>query len=317
VGFTEPSRSGHAAVRNRTTKRCRDVAVAGRGYFPAPSLTLRVAALAFEVFRRRRAETDPPLRKNRNRADPRVLAPLQSSHCCPGRTRPPLVGFVRRCVPRPRLAPRPHTGADLPSTDAESRKRVPGFATERPLPHASLHASVPRNHPRNPVPSSWSCTTSTVSSARRSRACCIPLPVMGFVAFRVPGIPIRGLASQPLAGGPNPSSRRTSHPPKASSTAAAPRHRGRCPLAVGRRSCSAPVRRRCQRRTQSSTRPGRRLRGVAPPSSLDTIPTVAGRGRARPSMGFVPLQGPSSPTRSTRAPDRCAARPRRIRRKPR
>jgi hypothetical protein len=40
------------------------------------------------------------------------------------------------------------------------------------------------NHPRNPVPPSWFRATSTVSSARRSRACCIPLPVLGFVAFR-------------------------------------------------------------------------------------------------------------------------------------
>jgi len=61
----------------------RGVAVAGGWLLPAPSRTLRVAALAFEVFRRRRAGTDPPLRKNRNRADPQALAPLQSSHCCP------------------------------------------------------------------------------------------------------------------------------------------------------------------------------------------------------------------------------------------
>jgi hypothetical protein len=268
VGFTEPSRSGHAAVRNRTTKRCRDVAVAGRGYFPAPSLTLRVAALAFEVFRRRRAETDPPLRKNRNRADPRVLAPLQSSHCCPGRTRPPLVGFVRRCVPRPRLAPRPRTGADLPSTDAESRKRVPGFATERPLPHASLHASVPRNHPRNPVPSAWFRTTSTVSSARRLRACCIPLPVMGFAAFRVAGFPT---STRRTGSGGRTDIVLAAHfiPPEGSPTAAAPRHRGRCPLAVRNAPARHPRAHRCRHTPAHSAKPPRRLRGVAPPSSSD------------------------------------------------
>jgi hypothetical protein len=66
---------------------------------------------------------------------------------------------------------------------------------------------------------------------------------MGFAAFQGAGFPIRDLASQIVAGGPTPSSRRTSHPPKVLSTAAVPRHRGRCPRAVGRRSRS--TRRSC------------------------------------------------------------------------
>jgi len=270
VGFTEPSGTGHAAVRNRTTERYRGVAVAGRGYFPAPSLTLRVAALAFEVFRRRRSGTDPPLRKNRNRADPRVLAPLQSSHCCPGRTRPPLVGFVRRCVPMPRLAPQPGSGADLPSTDPETRKRIPRLPTERPLPHASPHASVPRNHPRNRVPSSWFCTTSTVSSARRLRACCIPLPAMGFVAFLMSRIP------DPRSGEPDRGGRTESFLATSFHT---PRRHPRlqpyhvtvafAPLPSAIRPARLLVRRCCQRRPQRFTRPKPRLRGLSPLSSAD------------------------------------------------
>jgi hypothetical protein len=89
-----------------------------------------------------------------------------------------------------------------------------GLATERPLPRTSPHASVPRSHPRNPVPPSWFCTTSMVSSARRSRACCIPLPVLGFAAFQGARFPIPDLANQIRAGGPTPSSRRTLTPPE-------------------------------------------------------------------------------------------------------
>jgi hypothetical protein len=161
----------------------RGVVVAGGWLVPAPSRTLRVTALAFEVFRRRRAVTDPPLRKNRNRADPRALAPLQSSHCCPGRTRPPLVGFVRRCVPKPRLAPQPGSGADPPSTDPVTRKRAPGVSRRASTPTYVAARFGCKEPSLQLVPSSWFCTTSTVSSARRSRACCIPLPVMGFAAF--------------------------------------------------------------------------------------------------------------------------------------
>jgi hypothetical protein len=123
-----------------------------------------------------------------------------------------------------------------------SSRIAPG--TAHPPPPTCHRASTPAralrpvprfrgNHPRNPVPSSWFRTTSTVSSARRSRACCIPLPVLGFVAFRDHRVPGRLLDESrgrrecrlpprddftPLEGFP--------------STTAAPRHRGRCPLAV-------------------------------------------------------------------------------------
>ena len=193
--------------------------------------------------------------------------PSRALAAAPGRTRPPLVGFVRRCGTEPRLSPRPEPGADHPSTDPVSRERVPGWIpAERPLPRASLRASVPRSQPRNPVPSAWFHTTSTVSSARRSRACCIPLPVMGFAAFRGAGF--------------RTATRRTGswqedrHPPR--SALHTPRRNPRqqphhvtvavapVPLVMSPldpRSAPLPA------HPASSARPPRRLRGVAPPSS--------------------------------------------------
>jgi len=308
VGFTEPSGAGHAAVRNRTTKRYRDVAVAGRWYFPAPSLTLRVAALAFEVFRRRRAGTDPPLRKNRNRADPRVLAPLQSSHCCPGRTRPPLVGFVRRCVSKPQLALQPRHGRRPPLHRLrDAQARLGCSPTERPLPHALPRASVSRNHPRNPVPSSWFHTTSTVSSARRSRACCIPLPVMGFVAFLGAGFPIPDLASQIAAGGPNPSSRRTFTPPEG--TLDCSRTTSPWPL--------PPCRQRPVPLGSSLVTVAGDAFGAPPDRSVDfeallrrRVRTPRDRCRSSGALSFHGLCSPSRsflPNKSTPAPARCTA----------
>jgi len=217
----------------------RGVVVAGGWLLPAPSRTLRVTAPAFEVFRRRRAVTDPSLRKNRNRADPLALAPLQSSHCCPGRTRPPLVGFVRRCVPKPRLSPQPGSGADLPSTDPGTRKRVPSLSRRASTP-AYVAARFGR---RGPSLQSRSVLVVLhhLDGFLRSEVAGLLHPAAGHGVRRVSraGFPIRDLASQIVAGRPKPSSRRTSYPPKASSTAAVPRRRGRCPRAVSRRSRSA------------------------------------------------------------------------------
>jgi len=106
--------------------------------------------------------------------------------------------------------------------------------------HVAVCFGPEENHPRNPVPSSWFRTTSTVSSARRSRACCIPLPVMGFAAFLESDSRSPAWQARPRREDRHPSSRRTSYPPKVSSTAAVPRHRGRCPRAVGHPSRSAP-----------------------------------------------------------------------------
>lgn len=51
----------------------------------------------------------------------------------------------------------------------------------RPLPRAEARFGPTAPPVSTLVPPAWFRTTSTVSSARRSWACCIPLPVMGFV----------------------------------------------------------------------------------------------------------------------------------------
>lgn len=58
------------------------------------------------------------------------------------------------------------------------------FSFARPLPPILLLVSVQRVQPLNLVPFLRFCTTSTVSSARRLRAYCIPLPAIGFVVFQ-------------------------------------------------------------------------------------------------------------------------------------
>ena len=79
----------------------------------------------------------------------------------------------------------------------------------------------------DPVPSSWFCTTSTACSAAKLRACCIPLPTMGFVSF--PGFRFQ-TAEAVGERGPFPAT----HVPleELPSSAAAPCHHGRCPLVV-------------------------------------------------------------------------------------
>jgi len=61
----------------------------------------------------------------------------------------------------------------------------------RTLPLAKLAGASDKQ-----VPPSWFRTTATVFSARRSRACCIPLPILGFAAFLVRS----SLAPEPLSG---------------------------------------------------------------------------------------------------------------------
>jgi hypothetical protein len=272
VGFTEPSGAGHAAVRNRTTKRYRDVAVAGRWYCPAPYLTLRVTALAFEVFRRRRAGTDPPLRKNRNRADPRVLAPLQSSHCCPGRTRPPLVGFVRRCVSKTAACAAAPTRAPTTPPPTPRRASAPRVFTDRASTPARVAACFGLEEP-----SSKSCSVLVVShhldGFLRSEVAGLLHPAAGHGVRRVsgsripdprPGKPDRGGRTESFLATHFHTPRRHLDCSRTTSPWPLPPCRQR-PVPLG----SSPVH-RCRRRTWSSTRPERRLRGFAPPSSPDT-----------------------------------------------
>jgi hypothetical protein len=66
----------------------------------------------------------------------------------------------------------------------------------------------------DPVPSSWSLTTSTVCSAQGLRVCCTPLTTLGFDAF-LAGTPRRRPGWVALER-PSPSPRRESYPSKSS-----------------------------------------------------------------------------------------------------
>lgn len=73
----------------------------------------------------------------------------------------PLLGFIQRP---------PLLRVSVKSPLRSAPRGVPTSATRQP--DASL------------VPPTWSRTTSTACSSSRLRACCIPLPDMGFTAFR-------------------------------------------------------------------------------------------------------------------------------------
>jgi hypothetical protein len=114
---------------------------------------------------------------------------------------------------------------------------LPEFTPARPHGRASASREPPSPH----VPPSWFRTTSAVSSSGSSRACCIPLPILGFVAF--PSGSTRFVkVRRPLAE-PN-----TAFPAtfvslrRMSSTAAVPRHRGQSSAVE-----SVTPHRRCQR----------------------------------------------------------------------
>jgi hypothetical protein len=95
----------------------------------------------------------------------------------------------------------------------------------RPLPLTREPASARCCQRAGRVPSAWFRTTSTGFSERCLRACCIPLPIMGFAAFQ-------HLLDRfgPKTGRPEeriPAARFI--PPEGfPSPVAVPRHRGRC-----------------------------------------------------------------------------------------
>jgi len=156
-----------------------------------------------------------------------------------------------------------------------------------------------RHHPSSLVPSSWFRTTSTVFSARSSRACCIPLPVVGFAAFRRNPLPWITAAGHPRVVGAScrgecgpRSSRR--HDPSKSSPRSQPYRvtAACCPLAVGSlpgRSppalhCWSAEVAACQARSSTSRRFS--ANGSV---ALDTL--ASGKSLV-PSMGLCPLRGP-------------------------
>jgi hypothetical protein len=256
----------------------RGARVAGRLAFPAPSMALvrrrtrppRVSGCSALVsFPKERGHADPP----------ELRSPSELLFCCPGWNQPPPLGFVV-----------------LPSVDTPS---------ERPLPSMLPCASVPRCHPRNPVPSSWFLTTSTGSSARRSRACCIPLPTWGSPRFLPSGHPLslpRPACFLDVRGIP-----RSATTPRRISATAALRHRSRCPLAVP--SCrTGPVSRASVARVAldlSRTTGAPTTRPCSIAEFQAPAPPLPVRPRPVPSWAFfpfkvLPLAGVPPPVREVR-----------------
>jgi hypothetical protein len=144
------------------------------------------------------------------------------------------------------------------------------------------------------VPSPRFLTTSTASSTGTLRACCIPLPTMGFVAVPLPLWPRANPVSQRQRPHDATTPRRSPHP------TAVPRHRGRTPLAV-------PP---CAHSTEVEPAHCRRLQGLAPSHAPDLPARL-------PCLTDPLLPGLFSPSRSRHS--RCPPFPRgeRIRRRSR
>jgi len=262
------------------------------------------------VFRRRRASTTP-LAVRDGRADPRGLgSPPELVSCRPGRTSDLLSWDSSRRSRASRIAPerrderrnRPSTDPSPPSPrgcphGSVRRRWLPPSVHSHRIAAASVHGA---SGSVNPVPSSWFHTTSTASSARRSRACCIPLPVLGFAAF--PGGLPRGshpALSRDAFHTPRRNPRRQPHHV---TVAVAP-----WPFASG--PSARPLTAVASSELRSSVPERRRLRGFAPPSSWDLPPTVASR---KPAPSFPGLGSPSRSFRSSagsRTVDRGVARP--------
>jgi hypothetical protein len=216
--------------------------------------------------------------------------------------RPPLVGFVRRCGPDRGFRRDPEPGAVRPSTDSVPRKRDPV------VPRASTPARIAaRFGPEEP--SSESCSVRVVShhldGFLRSEVAGLLHPAAGHGVRCVSGSRIPG----PRPGKPDRGGRTdtvlAAHftPPegildcsRTTSPWPLPPCRWRCPPST-RRSAPLPVHPRELRETTTSTS------GRCSAAEFGPPPTVAGRGTPCPSMGFVPLRGPSREARAfERAP---------------
>lgn len=123
---------------------------------------------------------------------------------------------------------------------------------------------------------------------RGPQACCILQPVLGFATFP----PYLSAADRRSAGGGLP--RRAGRTPRRNPRATAvPRHRGRCPLAVGTCAPSTLAPPRC--RSGVYVDGGRRTSTSRPCSVVGSRrdPHRCRCGRDRSFLGFYPLQGPS------------------------
>jgi hypothetical protein len=202
LGFTWSRDRALAPPKPEEHEAARGVVVAGRWSLPRSLPGLARLRAGLRGLPTGAAPSPHPLAVAAIRADPEPWLPFRALTCCPGRTFVDLLSWDSpvlaprssrsedRSVERPRLSPRPETGTPPPSTDP----------AERPLPRAFPPASAPERPSLQLVPSSWFRTTSTVSSARRSRACCVPLPVMGFAAFRTTPAPSPTIG-EPIGGG--------------------------------------------------------------------------------------------------------------------
>jgi len=155
---------GAMTVRSSCRGSCRRRS--GSLDFPAPSQTLRVAARVFEVFRLRHVGP--------------VLLAKSASEWTLGSWLPFRAVVVRSARISPGFLPW-NSSAASPST------RLSGV-------HSRMHRCMLRSRRfqlRDPVPSSWFRTTPMGSSARRARACRIPLPILRSAVFPASELPFQ------------------------------------------------------------------------------------------------------------------------------
>jgi len=247
-------------VTPRSSCDVRGVARAGRAVgrwsLPRPPRPWPVAGLALEG-----AAPHPPVRSPKG-PSVRTSSPSLLSGAVPialaNVYRPSLLGSVRtseHACSEMRLSPlhRRACEASTPATTASRRFGLEGSTPE--VPFRPRGFSPPRRLP----------------PLHELRACCIPLPILGSTAFPllVSRSEDRDAPQLPRSAGPYPS--------KESSPTAGTRHRVRCPLAVPCPITASP-------RLVPLPVPGpsgwedreRRLRGLAPSSSLVWSPAVAG-----------------------------------------
>jgi len=204
VGFTWPSRRLGGAPSGAR--------VAGRGYFPAPPWAFRRRRLAFGVFRGLRSFDV----RRHLRVGLRGLRSRSKLLFRPGRISPTFLSWASSRRARPLRASRASISPSSTWLPESTPARLCSLASAKEEP------------PLSRVPPSWFCTTSAASSSGRSRACCVPLPILGFTAFlsscdsfRAPKSSTRPVRS--------PSPRCAFIPLEGSSSAAAAsRHRDRC-----------------------------------------------------------------------------------------
>jgi len=163
--------------------------------FPASSSTLPVAWPALEAFRRSTPSPSCDVATACRIPALTNFAPLQSSLLRPGRiSRPPLVGFAPSSatvndiaaatdsLPRTFAPPSTCSPASTPATDVATVRfgfgeTSPNIAC-RPRGFAPPRRFTPPFAPSPGLPSH-------LAMVRESRACCIPLPILGFVEFQL------------------------------------------------------------------------------------------------------------------------------------